>query len=322
MSRTNVLPVRPALDLIGDTPLLWLRHVTTAPGVRILAKLEGHNPTGSIKDRIAQRLVEEAEANGQLRPGMTLVEASTGNTAIALTLVAKQRGYGVRIVLPHGVVPSVPQILTTLGASFEWCPPESGTRGAIERARAIAAADPDNCFAVQQFSNPLNIDTHYRTTGREIVEAVLAGGEKIDVFVAGMGTGGTIMGCGKRIRETFPDARIVGLEPQLGECLQGLRRIEDAFIPPLIDISALNGRWIVTAADAINAAKLVAEREGLIVGVSAGATLHIALKEATKLPAGGVIVCMFADSGWKYLPAQPWEAAKAKAVELDEVHWW
>jgi cysteine synthase len=310
---------RSPLELIGHTPLVELKRLSPRPGVRIFAKLEGTNPTGSIKDRIARRLIDDAEARGELRPGMTLVEASTGNTAIALAMIAKQRGYRTRIILPHGVVPAVPNILETLGVEIHWCPPEAGTRGAIDMARCMAEADPGNVYAVQQFSSCLNIETHYHQTGAEIVEAL----DRIDVFIAGIGTGGTIMGCGKRIRESFPKARIVGLEPQLGECLQGLRRIEDSFMPPLLDLGALNGRWIVTAADSLNATRRVALEEGLLVGVSAGASLHVAFKEAERLPEeGGNIVCMFSDSGWKYLPAQPWQAAAAHATELDEVHWW
>jgi len=310
------------ISLIGSTPLVELKTVAPRAGVRIFAKLEGHNPTGSIKDRIARRLVDEAEAGGKIRPGMTLVEASTGNTAIALAMVAKQRGYKLRIILPHGVVPSVPMILGVFGTEIIWCPPEAGTRGAIDMARKMAEDDPTNVFAVRQFSNPLNIDTHYHQTGSEIVESLQKVNLGIDVLVAGIGTGGTIMGVGRRVRATFPKARIVGLEPALGECLQGLRRIEDSFCPPLLDLSELNGRWIVTAAESINAAKLVAEREGLLVGVSSGAALHIAFKEAARTTSDLNIVCLFSDSGWKYLPAQPWEAAAAKAVELDEVHWW
>lgn len=310
------------ISLIGRTPLVELKSVAPRAGVRIFAKLEGANPTGSIKDRIARRLVDEAERRGLIRPGMTLVEASTGNTAIALAMVAKQKGYKLRIVLPHGVVPSVPQILKVFGTEIVWCPPEAGTRRAIEMARAMAEEAPEEVFAVKQFSNPLNIDTHYHGTGNEIVEALTRIGVEVDILVAGIGTGGTIMGVGRRLRAAFPKVRVVGLEPALGECLQGLRRIEDSFMPPLLDLAELNGRWIVTAADSINAARTVAEREGLLVGISSGACLHIALREAARREGDLNIVCMFSDSGWKYLPAQPWEAAAAKAVELDEVHWW
>lgn len=325
MSSPKHGPKRP-IELIGHTPLVELTRVSP-PNARIFAKLEGQNPTGSIKDRIARRLVAEAEKRGEIRPGMRLVEASTGNTAIALAMIAKQRGYALTIVLPHGVVPSVPKILQTFGVEIVWCPPESGTLGAIEMARSIAAADPQNVWAVQQFSSTLNIDTHETTTGREVCEAFAHIDESVDVFVAGIGTGGTIMGCAKALRSTFPSVRVVGLEPQLGECLQGLRRIEDSFMPPLLDLAALNGRWIVSAIDALNAAKRVAEDEGLLVGVSSGATLHIAWKEAQRAAertpdARLNIVCMFSDSGWKYLPAQPWEAAKARIPDLDEVHWW
>ncbi|MFO0751329.1 MAG: cysteine synthase family protein [Myxococcota bacterium] len=318
MSSAKHGPKRP-LELIGHTPLVELGRVSP-PGVRIFAKLEGQNPTGSIKDRIARRIVFEAEQRGVLRPGMRLVEASTGNTAIALAMIAKQRGYDLTIVLPHGVVPSVPQMLGTFGVDIVWCPPEAGTKGAIDMARALADADPEHVWAVQQFSSTLNIDTHYHQTGREIVEA-LGPAHPVDVLVAGIGTGGTIMGCGRAIREAYPAARIVGLEPALGEHLQGLRHIEDSFVPPP-STWPRSGRWIVTAADALNAAKRVAEAEGLLVGVSSGATLHIAWKEAQRLGRDGIIVCVFSDSGWKYLPAEPWEAAARQSTALDEVHWW
>lgn len=311
-------PLTP-LDLVGNTPLVELKRVPRPDGIRLFAKLEGENPTGSIKDRIARRLVDEAEQRGVLRPGMTLVEASTGNTGIALAMVARQRGYGVRIVLPEGVVPSVPQILETLGAELVWCPPQSGTKGAIEMAERMMLEDPERCFAVQQFKSPLNIDCHYRTTGSEIVAAL----DHADVLVAGIGTGGTLMGVGRRMREAYPGLRVVGLEPHVGEYLQGLRSLEDAFMPPLLDLEAIDGRWIVSAAESIRAAKLVAETEGILVGISSGAALHVGLKEAERRrDRGGNIVMMFSDSGWKYLPAQPWEAAKADSPDLDEVHWW
>ncbi len=307
---------RPA-RLIGQTPLIELTKIDRPNDVRIFGKIEGQNPTGSIKDRVALRLVLDAEARGEIRPGMTLVEASTGNTAIALSMVGKQRGYHVRIVLPHGVVPSVPMVLETLGTEVVWCPPESGTLGAIKLAEQMARDEPD-VYAVQQFSRPANIDVHYETTGTEIAEAL----PHVDALVAGIGTGGTIMGVGRRLRDAYDGVKVYGLEPQLGEYLQGLRRIDDVFAAPLLDLNELDGRFIVTAADSINAAKQVAEREGLLVGVSAGAALHIAWRVADRLPSGAVIVCMFSDSGWKYLPATPWQAAEAQAVELDEVHWW
>jgi len=311
------LPSYAPIDLVGDTPLVELRRIEAPAGVRLFAKLEGHNPSGSVKDRIARRLVLDAEERGVLRPGMTLIEASTGNTGIALTMVARQRGYRVIIVLPEGVVPAIPQILRTLGAELVWCPPDAGTRGAIETAERLAR-ERDDAWAVQQFKQPLNVETHYATTGAEIVRDL----DRIDVFVAGIGTGGTLMGAGRRVREAFPRARIVGLEPHLGEYLQGLRSLDDSFQPPLLDLSQLNGRWIVTAAESLRAAKLVAEREGILVGVSSGAALHVGLKEAARLPGGGNVVMMFADSGWKYLPAQPWEAATRGEAGLDEVHWW
>jgi len=308
---------RSLLDLVGNTPLVELRSLAPKPGVRIFAKLEGGNPSGSVKDRIVLAMVEAAEARGELRPGDTIVEASTGNTAIALAFVAKQKGYRARVVLPKGVVPSMADVLHIYGAEFEWCEPSGGMRGAIETARSLAQRD--GFYELGQFTRPENVEAHYRTTGAEIVADMAS--ERVDVFVAGIGTGGTIMGVGRRLREAYPGVKVVGVEPRLGERLQGLRSLAEGYIPPLLDLDSLDGRFLVDSAHAIQFARRVAESEGFLAGVSSGATLSGAFRVAEKMDRGNIVV-MFSDGGWKYLPSAPWDAAERSDHRLDEVHWW
>jgi cysteine synthase B len=303
------------LGLVGNTPLVELTNLSPKPGIRIFAKLEGGNPSGSVKDRIVLAMVEAAEAQGLLKQGDTIVEASTGNTAIALAFVAKQKGYKVKVVLPKGVVPSMADMLYLYGAELEWCEPSGGMRGAIETAKALAVED--GVHELGQFTRPENVDTHYRTTGAEIVAAI----DSVDAFVAGIGTGGTIMGVGKRLREAFPGVKVIGVEPRLGDRLQGLRSLAEGYIPPLLDLDSLDGRFLVDSASAIAAARRVVESEGFLAGVSSGATLTGALRIAERLNHGNIVV-MFSDGGWKYLPAQPWDAAAQHDQRLDEVHWW
>jgi cysteine synthase len=308
-------PTPSLLDLVGNTPLVELKKMSPKPGIRIFAKLEGGNPSGSVKDRIVLAMIEAMEAAGTLKPGDTIVEASTGNTAIALAFVAKQKGYRVRVVLPKGVVPSMADVLHLYDAEFEWVEPSGGMRGAIEAAKALA--QQDGVHELGQFTQAANVDAHYRTTGAEIVGAL----DSIDAFVAGIGTGGTIMGVGKRLRESHPDVRVIGVEPRLGDRLQGLRSLVEGYIPPLLDLDTLDGRYLVDSASAITAARDVVAREGILVGVSSGATLTGAYRLAERMESGNIVV-MFSDGGWKYLPAQPWDAAAAGDERLDEVHWW
>lgn len=303
------------LSLIGNTPLVELKAFAPKPGIRIFAKLEGQNPGGSVKDRIVLATVEEAERRGALKPGQTLVEASSGNTGIAAGMVAKQKGYGACVVLPHEVAPSMGDILDLFGVETVWPERGSGMEGAINAARAISEARGD--FFLGQFENATNVNAHYETTGVEILRAL----PQVDVFVAGIGTGGTIMGVGNRLRQANPRVQVVGVEPRLGERLQGLRSLEEGFIPTLLDLDRLNGRFLVDSATALNTARDVVRREGIMAGVSSGATLHVALRLAERMDRGNVVV-MFSDGGWKYLPAQPWEAAAERSAELDDVHWW
>jgi cysteine synthase len=301
--------------MVGRTPLVELPRLSPKPGVRIFAKLEGQNPSGSVKDRVAVALVDAAERRGELKPGGTLIEASTGNTAIALAMVAKQRGYGLRVVIPRGVVPSISDVLELLGVEIVWVEPRAGMRGPIDAVHELAAKH--GWVAAGQFEERANVDAHYATTGAEIAAAV----PDADVFVAGIGTGGTIMGVSRRLREINPAVRVIGVEPRMGECLQGLRSLDEGYRPPLLDLDALDGRFLVGSATALELSRKVAREEGLLAGVSAGACLHAALRVAERLDRGNVVV-MFSDGGWKYLPARPWQAAQAHDPALDDTHWW
>jgi cysteine synthase B len=305
----------PLLKLVGKTPLVELRALSPKPGVRIFAKLEGQNPTGSIKDRVALALVEAAERRGDLKPGDTIVEASSGNTGIALAFVAKQRGYRAHIVLPRGVAPSIYDLLRMYDVEMTWCEADGGMKRAIDTAQEMASARGFKLLG--QFTERANIDVHYQTTGPEILDDL----PEVDAFIAGIGTSGTIMGVGKRLREARPDVRIIGIEPKLGERLQGLRSLEEGFLPPLLDLKALDGRFIVDSASAFDCARRVARAEGILAGASAGATLHVAFKVAERIERGNIVV-MFADGGWKYLPARPWDATEKRDDQLDEIHWW
>ncbi|MCB9759952.1 MAG: cysteine synthase family protein [Alphaproteobacteria bacterium] len=309
-------PPRPGLLAhVGDTPLVELPRLSPKPGVRLFAKLEGHNPSGSVKDRIALAMVEQAEAQGRLAPGGTLVEASTGNTAIALAMVARQKGYRLKVVIPEGVVPSIADILCLYGVEVLWCAPRAGMRGAIDEA--LRLADAHGWVATRQFDNPVNPRVHHDTTGAELLREL----PDIDVFVAGIGTGGTLMGVGCRLMEHNPGVALVGVEPRMGEHLQGLRSLDDGYCPPLVDLDILSARYLIPADRALRATRRLVEVEGVLAGVSGGATLHAALRYAERIERGNVVF-MVSDGGWKYLPAKPWDAAEAEDSGLDETHWW
>lgn len=311
-----VPPTRPALlNLIGGTPLIELTRLSPKPGVRIFAKLEGQNPSGSVKDRIALALVEAAEAEGLIKPGDTLVEASSGNTGIALAMVARQKGYPLKVVIPMEVVPSIADVFRLYGIEVIWCRSCVGMKSAIDRSNELA--EKHGWHNVAQFTNPINVQVHHDTTGVEIVEDL----PEVDVFVAGIGTGGTLMGVGTRLREHNPNVQLVGVEPRLGDHLQGLRSLGEGYRPPLLDLDLLNSRMLVDSATAITAAETVIREEGISAGVSAGATLAAALRRAEKMDRGNIVV-MFSDGGWKYIPARPWDAARAGDQTLDDIHWW
>ena len=303
---------------IGDTPLVELQHCTPNPSVRLFAKLEGANPTGSVKDRIVMEMVLDAERDGLLTPGGTIVEASTGNTGIALAMVGRSRGYNVRVVMPKNVYPEIPRTLAAYGAVVEQIPADQGVRGAMEVARELAKRE--GWLMIDQFCNPSNTKAHYETTGPEI----LADLPQVDVFLAGLGTGGTLMGVGRRLKEANPGTQVIAVEPHPGYQVQGLKSLADGFIPPILDFGLLDGKILVRSAHAFRAAAEIMRREAIFAGVSSGAVLHAAEKVAARLERGNVVL-IFADSGWKYLATNLWTQNSQEAgdgEELDDVIWW
>lgn len=305
------------LSLVGRTPLVELKHCSPKEGVRLFAKVEGQNPTGSVKDRIVAFMVARARAEGRLKPGQEIVEATTGNTGISLAMVGRVLGHPVRAVVPQTVFPDVVQALHAYGAEIEWVPAELGIKSALEVAREIARRD--KCFLLDQFCSTDNPLCHYETTAVEILSEL----PKVDAFVCGLGTGGTVMGVGRRLREHDRSTRLIAAEPHPGNQLQGLRSMDDGFIPPILDLSLLDAKILVRSASAFRAAREVLNREGLFVGLSSGAVLHAALKWAMRMERG-TIVMLFADSGWKYLgtPAFRPEAPIPDEDALDDVLWW
>jgi cysteine synthase len=296
------------LDLIGDTPLVELPRLSP-PGRRIYAKLEGQNPTGSIKDRVALAMVEAAE----LQPGQELLEPTSGNTGISLALVAKLKGLQLTCVMPSNATPERRALLELYGAAIIDSPGEEGSNGAVRMAQEIAAAD-DRYVMLFQYANEANPRAHYEGTGAEIVRDL----ERVDALVAGLGTGGTLMGAARRLREAFPDVEIVAAEPLPGDPVMGLRSLEDGYVPPILDVAQLDRKLLVSNAEAAAAVRVLLEREGLFAGVSSGAVVHVARRIADGLPEGAVVVAVLADGGWKYLSAPFWSGE-----EIDEaVLWW
>jgi cysteine synthase B len=305
------------IHTIGNTPLVELKHCSPNPNVRLFAKLEGWNPTGSVKDRIALAMVKEAQREGRLPAGARIIEASTGNTGIALAMVGRALGYPVRIVMPENVFPEIPRAVAAYGAEITWVSGEVGMTRAIELARQIAATE--GYLMLDQFSNEENVRAHHDGTAPEI----LADLDHVDAFVAGLGTGGTLMGVGRRLKEVNPKTLVIAVEPHPGNQVQGLRSLAEGFVPPLLDYSVLDGKILVRSASAFAATALVMRREAIFAGVSSGAVLHAAMKVIPRLRSGNVVL-LFADSGWKYLNTQVWTAAPEPddAENLDDVIWW
>ncbi len=302
------MPARSLLDLIGSTPLVELSRIQPA-GRRIYAKLEGQNPTGSIKDRVALAMVEAADPP----PGAELLEPTSGNTGISLALVAKLKGLKLTCVMPANATPERRILLELYGATIVESPGELGSNGAVQLAQEIAARD-DRYTMLFQYANEANPRAHYDGTGAEIVGDL----PHVDAVVAGLGTGGTLMGTGARLREAFPNVQVVAAEPLPGDPVMGLRSLEDGYVPPILDVSKLDRKLLVSNAEAAAATHALLDREGLFAGVSAGAVVHVARRVAEELPEGAVVVCVLADGGWKYLSAPFW-----RGEEIDEgTLWW
>jgi cysteine synthase len=288
------------LDLIGNTPLVGVHALSPNPGVRIYAKLEGQNPGGSMKDRIALRMVETAERDGVLQPGDTILEPSSGNTGIGLALVARLKGYRLRVVLPENVSEERRQMLEIFGAEVIPSPGEEGSNGAIRQAEKLAAED-SSLVMLFQYGNPANPDAHYATTGPEILRDC----PELDVFVAGLGTSGTLMGVGRYLKEQKPDVLVVAVEPPAGELVQGLRSLEDGFVPPIFDAAVLDRKFIVRPRESIEWTRRLLDECGIFAGISSGAVMAGVAKMAATMDAG-TIVALVPDAGWKYLSSGAW----------------
>ena len=312
--RVTERPAQSLLDLVGSTPLVELPGLSPKPAVRLLAKLEGQNPTGSIKDRVAKAMLDAAEASGELEPGRHVLEPTSGNTGIALALAAKLRGYSLTCVLPASVTEERRRLLRLYGAEIVESPAGEGSNGAVRVALELAERDP-SFFMPFQYANEANPRAHYEGTGAEIAAAL----EHVDVLVAGLGTGGTLMGAGERLRESFPHVVVTAAEPLPGDEVMGLRSLADGYVPPILDVSRLDRKILVTNAESVAGLRLLLDREGIFGGVSSGAVVHAALRLADELDEG-VIVCVLADGGWKYLSAGFWDAGGIE--EMESSVWW
>jgi cysteine synthase B len=305
------------LDLVGNTPLVELPRISPKPGVRIYAKLEGQNPTGSIKDRVAKAMIEAAEATGELEPGRALLEPTSGNTGISLALVAALKGYPLTCVLPENATEERKRLLRLYGADIVLSPAAEGSNGAVRLALEMAEADP-KWFVPFQYANPANPRAHYEGTGAEIANAL----DRVDVLVAGLGTGGTLMGVGERLRESFPDVVVAAAEPLPGDPVMGLRSLDDGYVPPILDVSRLDRKVLVSNEESVAAVRALLRLEGILGGVSAGAAVHVARRLAEELDEG-VVVTILADGGWKYLSADFWDAPDDRVAEsMETTVWW
>jgi [CysO sulfur-carrier protein]-thiocarboxylate-dependent cysteine synthase len=303
------------LDLVGDTPLVELTRLAPKSSVQIYAKLEGANPTGSIKDRIAVAMIESAEAAGELEPGRALIEPTSGNTGISLAMVAKLKGYPLTCVMPSNATEERRRLLRIYGARIVDSPAEEGSNGAVRIALELAARDP-SLFMPFQYANDANPRAHYEGTGAEIAEAL----DRVDVLVAGLGTGGTLMGTGERLRESFPDISVVAAEPLPGDPVMGLRSLADGYVPPILDVSKLDRKLLVSNEESLEGVRALVDQEAIFAGVSSGAVVHVARRAAAELDEG-VVVCILADGGWKYLSADFWDAGDP-ASAMEHGHWW
>ena len=313
-------PPRRGADLlgaIGDTPVVELKRLAPANGVRLWAKLESLNPTGSVKDRVARALIEDAEARDAIRPGQTILEPTSGNTGISLAMLCARKGYPLKVVMPDNVTPERTQVLRMHGAEIVYSPGHRGSNGAVAMARAMAKADP-TYYMPDQYGNRANPLAHYNGTGVEILRQV----GDVAAFVAGLGTGGTLMGTGRRLREELgPGVKLVAVEPTPGELVHGLRSLDDGFIPPILDISLLDRKIMVSSHDAIQWTRRLMAEEGIFAGVSSGATASIAVRIARELD-GGNVVFMVCDDGWKYFSSGVYTRPAEDVTGVESTTWW
>jgi cysteine synthase B len=313
MSRTAT--AASLLDLVGNTPLVELPRLSPRPELRLYAKLEGQNPTGSIKDRVALAMVDAAERAGELEPGRELLEPTSGNTGISLALIARLKGYRLTCVMPENVTEERRRLLRLYGAEIVESPAAEGSNGAVRLALELAERKP-RYHMLFQYGNDANPAAHYDGTGAEIAEAL----DRVDLLVAGLGTGGTLMGAGARLRESFPEITVAAAEPLPGDPVMGLRSLEEGYVPPILDVSKLDRKVLVSNAEAVAGLRALLDEEGIFAGVSSGAVVRVARKLAAELDEG-VVVTILADGGWKYLSAPFWDAADPEP-EMEESVWW
>lgn len=288
------------LETIGNTPLVALKSFSPRPGIEIYAKLEGYNPTGSVKDRVALKMIQEAEARRELCPGSVLLEPTSGNTGISLAMIARVKGYQFVAVMPDNVTKERRQMLELYGAQIVLSDGALGSNGAVKKAQEMAQQN-EQYVMLYQYGNAANPRAHYDGTAVEIIRDL----PDVDVFVAGLGTGGTLTGCARRLKEYNPAIRVVAAEPMQGEGVQGLRSLDDGFIPPVLDQSLLDAKILVKSIDSIRRTRQLKDQEGIFAGPSCGAALHAALRVASTIERGKIVV-LLADDGWKYLSEDLW----------------
>ncbi|HXY73234.1 MAG TPA: cysteine synthase family protein [Actinomycetota bacterium] len=304
------------LSAVGNTPLVGIQRLSPKPEVQLWAKLEGQNPTGSLKDRIAVRMIEDAEREGKIRPGSVILEPTSGNTGISLAMVAARKGYKLVVVIPENASEERVQLLEMYGAEVVLSDADKGTNGSIEVARRMA--QDDKYFMPFQYGNPANPAAHHDGTGEEIVRDL----PDVTHFVAGLGTGGTLTGAGHRLKEHDPAVQVIAAEPQLGELVYGLRSLDDGFVPPILDQDVLDAKFLVDSSDALRATRELLDREGIFAGLSSGAVVHVGRRIAERLDHGNV-VCLLADGGWKYLSTHAWDRDAEQAEKnVERTLWW
>jgi cysteine synthase B len=303
------------VEAIGNTPLVELKRLSPKPGVRIYAKLESYNPTGSVKDRVAKFMLESAEEQGAIGPGQTILEPTSGNTGISLAMICQRKGYPLKVVMPDNVTQERTQLLRMYGADIVYSPGEQGSNGAVAMALEMAAGDA-SYYMPYQYGNEANPRAHYEGTAAEILDEL----DSVAAFVGGLGTGGTLMGNGRRLKEENPDTLIVAAEPLQGELVQGLRSLEDGYIPPIIDLALLDRKIFVSNLDAVVWTKKLLAEEGLFLGVSSGAIARIAVRVAEDLDEGNVVF-VAPDDGWKYLSSGVY-TKPLEELDLESASFW
>src|SRR3954447_8319362 len=305
------------VEAIGNTPLVELKRMSPKPGVRIYVKLESFNPTGSVKDRVARSMLEDAEERGAIQPGQTILEPTSGNTGISLAMICSRKGYPLKVVMPDNVTQERTQLLKMYGAEIVYSPGEHGSNGAVSLALEMAEAD-SSYYMPYQYGNEANPLAHYNGTAVEILEEL----DEVAAFVGGLGTGGTLMGNARRLKEENPETKIVAAEPLQGELVQGLRSLDDGFIPPIIDLTILDRKIFVSNRDAVLWTRKLLHEEGMFVGVSSGAIASIAVRVAGELDDGNVVF-VAPDDGWKYLSSGVYtKSLEELEASLDSASFW